>query len=344
MALNWVLIVWSMAASASLTLAAIHFLAWFKNRTAWASLLFSVAAIGAVATAGGELWMMRADTPAEFGTAVRWTQVAVWVVFLSLTGFVLLYLRAGRIWLAWTVCGLRTFSLALNFLVGQNLNYLDVTGLRHIRFLGESVTVAEGVANPSMLVGQLSLVLLMAFVADAALSVWRRGERRLALATGGSILLCILGASVQAVLIVWGSIHWPLTPSLFFVAIVVAMSYDMSRDVFSAAQLAANLARSEAALRQSEWRYEQAAEAATIGTWEWNVARNEIWVTDRARALIGFAPGQRIDFNSVLAVMHPEDRDAVRETFIRFAPRSACRPVTFQHKSSIGPRRGSCIY
>ena len=228
MSLNWVLIVWSMAASASLTLAAIHFLAWFKNRTAWANLLFSLAAMGAVATACGELWMMRAETPAEFGTAVRWTQVAVWVVILSLTGFVLLYLRAGRRWLAWTICALRTFSLALNFLVGQNLNYLEITGLRHIRFLGESVAVAEGVANPSMLVGQLSLVLLMVFVADAAISVWRRGERRLALVTGGSILLCILGATVQAVLVFWGIVHWPLTPSLFFVAIVVAMSYEMS--------------------------------------------------------------------------------------------------------------------
>lgn len=317
MTLNWVLVVWSLAASASLTLAAIHFLVWSKNRTAWANLLFSVAAIGAVATACGELWMMGAQTPTEFGTAVRWAQVPVWVEVLSLTGFVLLYLRAGRPWVAWTICALRTFSLVLNFLVGQNLNYLEITDLLHIRFLGESVAVAEGVANPSMLVGQSSLVLLIAFVADAAISVWRRGERRLALVTGGTILLCILGATLQAVLVFWGIIHWPLTPSLFFVGIVVAMSYDMSREVFNAAQLAAELARSETALRQSEWRFDQAAEAASIGTWEWNVARNEIWTTDRARSLIGFAPGQRIDINSVLPVMHPADRDAVRETFMR---------------------------
>ncbi len=255
MTLNWVLIVWSMAASASLTLAAIHFLVWFKNRAAWVNLLFSLAAIAAVATAGCELWMMRAETPAEFGTAVRWAQVAVWMVILSLTGFVLLYLRAGRRWLAWTICGLRTFSLALNFLVGQNLNYLEITGLRHIRFLGESVAVAEGVANPWMLVGQLSLVLLMTFVADATISVWRRGERRLALVTGGSILLCILSATVQAVLVFWGSAHWPLTPSLFFVVIVVAMSYEMSRDVFRAAQLA----------RTSEHKLRALYEASNVG-------------------------------------------------------------------------------
>jgi two-component system, LuxR family, sensor kinase FixL len=316
MTLNWVLIIWSMAASASLTLAAIHFLVWFKNRTAWANLLFSLAAMAAVATAGCELWLMRAATPAEFGATLRWFQVAVWAVVLPMTGFVLLYLRAGRLWLVWTICVLRTFSLALNFLVGQNLNYLEITGLRHIRFLGESVTVAEGVANPWMLVGQLSLVLLMAFVADAALSVWRRGERRLALVTGGSILLCILGATLLAVLVFLGIVHWPLTPSLFFVAIVVAMSLEMSRDVFRAAQLAVHLEKSEAALRQSEWRYDQAAEAAGIGAWEWNVARDDIWITDRGRALIGFAAGQRIDFNSVVAMIHHEDRDAVRQTFM----------------------------
>jgi C4-dicarboxylate-specific signal transduction histidine kinase len=231
MSLNWVLILWSMAASASLTMAVIHFLAWYNNRTAWSNLLFCCAAIGAVATATCELWMMRVDTPAELATALRWTQVAVWVALLSLTGFVLLYLRAGRIWLAWTICVLRTLSLILNFLVGQNLNYLEITGLRHVRFLGESVAVAEGVANPSMLVGQFSLVLFLAFVADAALSVWRRKERRLALVTGGSILLCILGASVQCILVFWGAVRWPIIPSVFFVAIVAAMACEMSRRI-----------------------------------------------------------------------------------------------------------------
>jgi signal transduction histidine kinase len=231
MSLNWVVIVWSMAASASLTLAAIHLLAWSNNRTAWSNLLFSLAAIGVIAMAACELWMMRAGTPAEFATALRWIHVGVWAVLLSLTGFVLFSLRAGRLWLAATICGLRTFSLVLNFVVGQNLNYLEITDLRHIQFLGESVAMAEGVANPLMLVGQLSLVLFMGFGADAAISLWRRGERRLALATGGSILLFVVGASVQSWLVLWGAVHWPLMPSIFFVAIIGAMAYQMSRRI-----------------------------------------------------------------------------------------------------------------
>ena len=74
-------------------------------------------------------------------------------------------------------CGLRTLALLLNFLVGQNLNYLEITDLRHIPFLGESVSVAEGVPNPWMVVGQLSLMLLLIFVADASVTAWRRGDR-----------------------------------------------------------------------------------------------------------------------------------------------------------------------
>jgi two-component system, LuxR family, sensor kinase FixL len=149
--MSWVTIVWSMVASASLTLAVMYFLVWCTKRTAWANLFFSLMALGTTALAFCELWMMRAQTPEEFATALRWLHVPVWVIILALVGFVRLHLRAGRPWLGWTICVLRTFSLALNFLVGQNLNYREIIRLRHIRFLSESVSVAEGMSNPWML-------------------------------------------------------------------------------------------------------------------------------------------------------------------------------------------------
>jgi hypothetical protein len=158
--MSWVTIIWSMVASACLTLAAVYFLVWSKKRTAWANLFFSSAAVATAAMAFCELGMMRAETPGQFGTALRWIHVAAFVVIVSLIGFVLFYMRAGRPWLAWTICSLRAFSVLLNFLTGQNLNYREVTGLRHIPFLGESVSVGEGVSNPWMLVGQLGHILL----------------------------------------------------------------------------------------------------------------------------------------------------------------------------------------
>src|SRR5882757_5410266 len=223
--MNWVTIIWAMIASACLTLALVHALVWCRRPEARANLLFALMAAATAVFAGCELWMMGAETPEAFGTAVRWGHVPIWVLFVSLVGFVRLYLRAGRLWLAWTACGMRTLSLILNFLYTPNLNYREITALRHISFLGERVVVAEGIPNPWMLVGQFSLLLLVIFVADAAITVWQRGDRRQALSVGGSIVFFVVAGTGQVILTLWGIIHVPITASLFFMAIVAAMSY-----------------------------------------------------------------------------------------------------------------------
>src|ERR1017187_7824868 len=71
--------------------------------------------------------------------------------------------QVGRPWLAWTVCGVRTLSLLLNFCFAPNLNYREISFLRHIRFLGEFVSVAQGAPNPWMLVGHLIFLFLLVF-------------------------------------------------------------------------------------------------------------------------------------------------------------------------------------
>lgn len=317
MNLNWIPIVWPTAAGAILALATIHLLVWTKNRAAWANLFFCLAAAAMAGLAFFELWMMQAETPGQFGTALRWLHVPAWVIVVSLTGFVLAYLRAGRLWLAWTICAVGTFSLMVNFLVGQNLDYREVTRLRHIPFFGESVSVAEGVANPWMWVGQLTLLLLVVFVVDAAITVWRRGERRQALVTAGSIVFVVLVGTVQALLVLWEDVQWPLTVSLFFMPFIVAMSYEMSRTVLQASWIAAQLEKSEIARHQIERRLDEATEAAEIGTWEWDIVRDEIWLTNQGRAIFGFDPAQRIDFDRMMSVVHPEDRAAMREAVTR---------------------------
>src|SRR6266700_677435 len=140
--MNWVTIIWSMGSAACLLLALMHIVVWWKDRKARANLAFSVMAIAVAAFAVLELALMRAETPEQFGVTVRWMHVAAWVIVASLIGFVRLYLKAGRRWLAWTVVAVRTLSLILNFAFSPNINYREITGLRHVWFLGES---AEGV-------------------------------------------------------------------------------------------------------------------------------------------------------------------------------------------------------
>jgi two-component system sensor kinase FixL len=139
-----------------------------------------------------ELALLRAQSAEEYAGILRWAQLPVWSLIVTLVVFVRLYLRAGRLWLAWSVCGARTLALILNFIFIPNLSYRQITSLKQISWWGgENVSVPVGVTNPWILVAQLSLVLLVAFLVDATVTAWRRGNRERALVVGGALIFFI---------------------------------------------------------------------------------------------------------------------------------------------------------
>jgi len=246
--MNWVTILWSMVASAALTLGAIQLMVWFKKRKEWANLFFCLLAVATAVNAANELRMMRAETVEQFAATLRWGHFSILAAIVSLVFFVRHYLRAGRRWLAWTICLMRVSSSLLALLI-RDFNYRELTGIRHIHFLGESISIAQGVPNPLMLIGNASLLLLVVFTVDAAVSVWRRGARRSALVVGGSIVFAVLGATVHGLLSVWQIIHSPMVMSPFNIALVLAMGYEITREELRAGQLAVDLRESEAGLQ-----------------------------------------------------------------------------------------------
>jgi len=315
-----------MGSGACLTLALIHVVVWWKDRTARTNLVFSVMAIAVAAFAALELAMMRAQTPEQFGIAVRWVHVPVWVIVVSLVIFVRLYLNAGRRWLAWAVVGVRTLSLILNFILSPNINYREITALRHVSFFGESVSVvARGAPNPWMLVAQLSLLLLVIFVVDATIAVWRRGDRRQALMVGGSILLFTMAGAVEGITITWGFISMPLTASLFYQGLVVVMACELSFDLLRAAALARQLQASEASMGESEERFRIVANAAPVLIWMAGVDKlctffNKPWLEFTGRSLEqemgnGWAEGVHPDDLQTCLKVYTEAFDA-RKPFV----------------------------
>jgi signal transduction histidine kinase len=254
MTVSWVTVVWSMIASACLTLATMYFLVWFKNRDERPHLLFSLSAASMTAFALCELWMMRATTPDEHMIALRWAHVPLFSWLLSTTWFVKVYLRAGRAWLAWTILIVRALMLTVNFQPGQNLTYRSMLSLEHIEFLGESVTVGVGVPNPWQLVTQTTVILILVFVADASMTAWRRGDRRKALIVGGSVEFSLVTAFVTAAPVTWGFAKAPYIFSLPYMCLVLVMGYELSRGVLRASQLVAELSASEAGLRENQAR------------------------------------------------------------------------------------------
>jgi two-component system, LuxR family, sensor kinase FixL len=263
--MNWIDIAWTIMASASLTLGLIHLLVWNKGRAQYAHLVFFALATSVAIFGGFELLAARAQTPGEYARALRWAQVPLTVFALAILAFVHLYFNAGRPWLAYVAAGLRLLTLLLNFVTGVNANFRDITELVHVTLWGGAVvSVPVGVLNPWNIVPQLSNALIVAFVVDASVSLWRRGgvvPRRRALIVGGSLALSILVASGMANLSMMGLVRAPILLTPCFLIVVLAMGYELSWDVIAAAQLAAKLQTSEMSLRASEEQFRAVVES-----------------------------------------------------------------------------------
>jgi len=156
----------------------------------------------------------------------------------------------------------------------------------------------------------VSLLLLLIFFVDATITVWRRGDRKRALVLGGSMIFgAILAWHVP--LVIWGIIDVPFFLSFAYSGIVAAMGYELSYDLLHAAQLARQLQASETELRETQERMELAANAAELGMWMWDIVSDEVWITDKGRALFGFAPSEKLDFDRFRSRLHPDDRESV---------------------------------
>src|SRR5438067_1108409 len=301
--MSWITIVWSMNAGACFVLAGVCFVVWCKQRESWPHLLFSCSAVAAGVIALIELTMLHANTVGQYTALVRWIHVPVWVLTLSFVAFVRLYLRAGRRWLAWSIYGLRTLVLIVNFISSPNINFRVITGLRHFSWWGEIVSVPVGVPNPWGLLSNLSLLLLLIFSVDATITIWRRGDRQRALVVGGSMILGTIVAW-HVPLVIWGVIDVPFFLSFAYSGIVLAMSYELSNDMLQTAQL-------EQKLERSEKRLNLASDSANLGMWEWDLKKDEIWITRTRRAQLGLPVSGRITFEDLLSRWHADDRDKV---------------------------------
>ena len=316
--MSWITIVWSMNASACLTLAATYLLIWSKQREGWAYLVLSCNAVAGAALTAFELALLRAQTPEKYAVILRWAQLPVWVLVVSLVVFVRLYLRAGRPWLAWSVSGVRTLALVLNFILIPNLSYRQITSLRQVGWWGgETVSVPVGVTNPWILIAQLSLLLLVIFFVDATITAWRRGDRQRAVVVGGALIFFSAIAIGQVVLVVWGFIQSPFLACFSYLGLVAAMSYQMSNDMLHRAQLTRQLQESEATLRDSKERIDLATKSAGLIVWTWDVARDEVWLSEADRALLGFSQSETLTAERVQSVVYSEDRQLLRQLVAR---------------------------
>lgn len=296
--MNWLITTWLMAVSAGITLTLIHLTIWLIDRKNHVHLIFSTMVISVAGIAACELRMMTSDTPHEFGVWLRWAQIPEFIATICIVWLIHEFFQTGRSWLAGTICAMRLLMLIVNLIVSTNIN---------------PETIAQGQIPDWIMVGQLSSLLLLAYVVDASVTLWRQGNaiaRRRAVVVGGSVALFTLIAVGHISLIYFGVIKIPYMVSPAFVIPIAAMGYEFSTDVARATQIGRDLQQSRIDLLDTTKSMDLAANAAELAMWKWDVNTNQIWVSEKGRPLFGLADRDPLTADHMLRVLHPDDREA----------------------------------
>jgi signal transduction histidine kinase len=208
---------------------------WMVERRGPASLMLFILGVAVTTSAYLELCMMHSATPAEYGRLLRLYHIPMFVAFVGQVLFVHYYLGTNRVWLLCTIILARSVVLAVNFTVLPNFNFSNIVSLRHLSLFGEPV-VTVGTAVPRagwQGFAVVSLILLIAYLADAAVRRWRSGGREskrkaLTIGLGAAVpWLCTIGYTQ---LIIFGVIHEPVSNLPWFLGALFTMAYEFGRD------------------------------------------------------------------------------------------------------------------
>src|SRR5207248_11326960 len=63
----------------------------------------------------------------------------------------------------------------------------------------------------------------------------------------------------------------------------------------------------------SEERMRLAAEAVNLGIWEWDLSKNEAWVSEARRAFLGLPASGKITLEHFISRVHRDDCNRIRQ-------------------------------
>lgn len=95
--------------------------------------------------------------------------------------------------------------------------------------------------------------------------------------------------------------------------------------------------RAEAQLQEQRRRLEAAVEATGLGLWEWDVRAGTLVWTDRNRELFGLAPGESVSVESYMQLVHPDDRDTLRQIYRETSGKPEGGDYLFEHRTADAP-------
>lgn len=243
--MSWLTIIWSMCAGICAMLALLHVLLWFRIRD-YKYLLSAIMALSAGACALLELGMLRSLEITQYQVLLQFQNLAVYLLLMSIVWLVDLQLGTSRRWMAYLIAAMWSIGLVNNFVSPGSLVFSEITALKqHTVFWGEQFTLAQGVENPWVWLVNIATLLILVYAVDASLEAWRRLDRQSAVAFGGGIVLFLILGLVHSILVDNGILQTPYMVSFAYLAIVMAMSYDLATDAVRVSQLTREIRANE---------------------------------------------------------------------------------------------------
>ncbi len=263
---------WSMTAAACCLLGLMHLILWLKLGRFSVYMLSSLMAFSAGAVSILELNMLTTESLDTYRTLIRLLNIAIFMTLVPMVWYFHLSYKAGRLWLVFTITLLWSIGLLANFFSAHSLTFNEIIALKqYVTFWGETFSVPVGSENPWKYLTDIASLLILIYIADASLMLWRRGkhERKSAAIVGGGVIFFIVAAGIHTPLVDTGLVSTPYMISFSFLAIVMTMSYQMMLEVFRARDYDKELQETRQTLNQLA-RSSMLGECTTMLTHELN--------------------------------------------------------------------------
>lgn len=297
-------------------------------------LLFAIHALIAALYSVFEWRLIHAQTPAEYLARLQLQDLtSIGLLAPMVVIFVWAYFDTGRKWLA--VAGVVLMEVSMTFNLGPvpRLVFLEVTAVRQVpTFGGATYAVADGVHNPWNALCYLGVVLMLLYVLDASVAVWKRGETRRAIVVGGSVVFFYISGGIHSALVDAGVVQTPYLLTFHWLFILAAMAWELSNDQLRVLNLSEEL-------RTSRERMRLAAQATDLGIWEWDIGRGRIWVNEQGRRRVGLGTTDTMDMQRFFETVHPDDRQRTKQALQKSVEEKSDLHIEFRLLATDGQIR-----
>lgn len=240
--MSYLTIIWSLGAGACGLLALMHLFLWLRIRRENFYLWSALACLAASMAGITELGLMKSESTQSAQTWIYVSNFSAFLIIVALTWFVNGWFKTGRAWLAYSITALWSLGLLVNMFLPGNLTFSELTDLAvHQTAWGETYATPIGTTNPFIWLPDLASLLFFAFVFDASLRLWKSGHHRRAAVVGGLITAFILLAGIHTVLVDAQLVITPYLISFSFLAIVLALSFELVQEAARTGEAVAEL-------------------------------------------------------------------------------------------------------